>query len=139
MDRKVRDRIFEEIKSNGKLDKDYVVGLVKTYDERPDVNKLIEQYYKSKADRIVSSFKNENGVRDCFAIKDSQNKTNYIDLSKPEKLTLKEIEIIRARQENAKHKKEEIIKKADVSRDVIIGQVKIEDYEKTLKRKLKNN
>lgn len=105
MDRKVRDRIYKEIKDNGKLDKEYVVMLVKTYDDRPDVNKLIEQYYKSKADRIMASFKDKNGIRDCFAIKDSQNKTKYVDISKPNKLNLQEIELVKNKQETAKHKK----------------------------------
>lgn len=136
MDRKVRDRIFKEIKDNGKLDKDYVVVLIKTYDDRPDVNKLIEQHYKSKADRIIASFKDENGIRDCFAIKDSQNKTKYIDLSKPNKLNLQEIEIVKSKQENAKHKKEEIIKKANISKSVIVGQIQIEDYNKVLRAEL---
>lgn len=136
MDRKVRDKIFEEIKNNGKLDKEYVVVLIKTYDDRPDVNKLIEQHYKSKADRIMASFKDENGIRDCFAVKDSQNKTKYIDISKPNKLNLREIELVKAKQENAKHKKEEIIKKANISKKVIMGQIQIEDYGKTLKEEL---
>lgn len=136
MDRKVRDRIFKEIKNNGRLDKEYVVVLIKTYDDRPDVNKLIEQHYKSKADRIIASFKDENGIRDCFAIKDSQNRTKYIDLSKPNKLNLQEIELIKSKQENAKHKKEEIIKKANISKSVIVGQIQIEDYNKVLRAEL---
>ena len=110
MDRKVKDKILKEIKKNGKLQKEYVVELIKTYDDRPNVNKLIEQYYKSKADRIMSSFKDENGIRDCFAIKDNQNKTKYIDLSKPNLLNLSEVELVRIKQENAKHNKEEVIK-----------------------------
>lgn len=103
MDRKIRDKIFNEIKEKGKLEKSYVVELIKTYDERPDVNKLIEQYYKSKADRIMSSFKDEHGIRDCFAIKDNQNKTKYIDLSKPNLLTLSEVATVKNKQRNEKN------------------------------------
>ncbi len=139
MDRKVRDKIFKEIKKNGKLQKEYVVELIKTYDDRPNVNKLIEQYYKSKADRIMSSFKDENGIRDCFAIKDNQNKTKYIDLSKPNLLNLSEVELVRIKQENAKHNKEEVIKKTNISKQVIVGQLKIKDYEKALKEELNKN
>lgn len=139
MDRKVRDKIFKEIKENGKLQKEYVVELIKTYDDRPNVNKLIEQYYKSKADRIMSSFKDENGIRDCFAIKDNQNKTKYIDLSKPNLLNLSEVELVRIKQENAKHNKEEVIKKTNISKQVIVGQLKIKDYEKALKEELNKN
>lgn len=139
MDRKIRDKIFNEIKEKGKLEKSYVVELIKTYDERPDVNKLIEQYYKSKADRIMSSFKDEHGIRDCFAIKDNQNKTKYIDLSKPNLLTLSEVATVKNKQRNEKIKKDEIIKKASVSEKVIAGQIKIDDYEMMLKIELNKN
>lgn len=136
MDRKVRDRIFNEIKSKGKLDKSYVVELIKTYDERPDVSKLIEQYYKSKADGIMASFKDENRIRDCYAIKTSDNETKYIDLSRPNLLSLNEIELVRIKQENVKRSKEEIIKKTNVSKKVIMGQLQIEDYNRALKEEL---
>lgn len=139
MDRKIRDKIFNEIKEKGKLEKSYVVELIKTYDERPDVNKLIEQYYKSNADRIMSSFKDEHGIRDCFAIKDNQNKTKYIDLSKPNLLTLSEVATVKNKQRNEKIKKDEIIKKASVSERVIAGQIKIDDYEMMLKIELHKN
>ena len=72
MDRKVRKKIHDEMKRTGRQDKEYVVELIKTLDERPDISKLIEQNYKAKADRIIASFKDENGIRDCFAIKNSK-------------------------------------------------------------------
>lgn len=136
MDRKVRNKIFEEMKTNGKLEKDYVVQLIKIYDERPDVNKLIEQSYKSKADRIIASFKDENGIRDCFAVKDSQNKTKYIDISKPNLLAKSDIDIVRDKQIRLKKKKEEIIKKVSISQKVITGQIQLEDYDRALKEEL---
>jgi len=136
VDRKVRNKIFEEIKSNGKLEKDYIVQLIKIYDDRPDVNKLIEQSYKSKADRIIASFKDENGIRDCFAIKDSHNKTKYIDISKPNLLTKSDIDIVRDKQIKLRKKKEEIIKKVAISQKVITGQIQLEDYNRALKEEL---
>lgn len=136
MDRKVRNKIHDEMKRTGRQDKDYVVGLIKALDERPDVTKLIEQDYKAKADRIIASFKDENGIRDCFAIKNNENKTVYIDISKPELLTISEIEKVRQKQAKQKKKKEEILKKVNVSKKVMIGQIKIEDYEITLKNEL---
>ncbi len=136
MDRKVRNKIFEEIKLSGKLGKDYVVDLIKIYDERPDVNKLIEQSYKAKADRIIASFKDENGIRDCFAIKDSQNKTKYVDISKPNLLAKSDIDMVRDKTIKQRKKKEEIIKKVAVSQKVIMGQIQIEDYDRALKEEL---
>lgn len=136
MDRKVRSKIFEEIKLNGKLEKDYVVQLIKIYDDRPDINKLIEQSYKSKADRIIASFKDENGIRDCFAVKDTQNKTKYIDISKPNLLSKRDIDIVRDKQIKLRKKKEEIIKKVAISQKVITGQIQLEDYDRALKEEL---
>lgn len=136
MDRKVTLRIHDEIKNSGNLDKEYVVELVKELDDRPDVQKLIEQHYKSKADRIMSSFKDKNGIRDCFAIKDSQSKTKYVDISRPNLLTKSEIQEVLVKQEKLKRKKEEVLLKVDMAVKVKNGQIKMEDYEETLKKQL---
>lgn len=136
MDRKVTLKIHDEIRNSGNLDKEYVVELVKQLDEKPDINRLVEQHYKSKADRIISSFKDANGIRDCFAIRDSQNKTKYIDISKPNLLNKSEIEEIKTKQEKLKIKKEEVLLKIDMAYRVKNGQLRIEDYEKTLKKEL---
>lgn len=136
MDRKVTLRIHDEIKNSGNLDKEYVVGLVKKLDDKPDVQKLVEQHYKSKADKIISSFKDKNGIRDCFAIRDSQNKTKYIDISKPNLLSKSDIEEVMIKQAKLKKKKEEVLLKVNMAAQVKNGQIKLEDYEKTLKREL---
>ena len=136
MDRRVRQKIHDEMEKTGRQDKEYVVELIKALDERPDVSKLIEQNYKAKADRIIASFKDENGIRDCFAIKNNENKTIYVDISKPELLTISEIEEIERKQNNQKKSKEEVIKKVRVSKKVLIGQIQIEEYDKALKEEL---
>lgn len=136
MDRKVTLKIHDEIRNSGNLDKNYVVELVKKLDDIPDVNKLVEQHYKSKADRIISSFKDENGIRDCFAIKDSNNNTKYVDISKPNLLTKSEIEVVRAKQEKLKRKKEEVLLKVNMAYKVKNGQIRMEDYQKTLTKEL---
>lgn len=136
MDRKVRETIHNEMKRTGRQDKEYVVELIKSLDERPDVSKLIEQNYKAKADRIISSFKDENGIRDCFAIRNNENKTIYVDISKPELLTMSEIEEIERKQNNQRKSKEEVIRKVRISKKVLEGQIQIEDYGKALKEEL---
>ena len=136
MDRKVREKIHSEMKRTGRQDKEYVVELIKSLDERPDVSKLIEQNYKAKADRIISSFKDENGIRDCFAIRNTENKTIYVDISKPEFLTMSEIEEIERKQTNQRKSKEEVIRKVRISKRVIKGQIQIKDYGKALKKEL---
>lgn len=138
MDRKVKLKIHDEIRNSGRMDKDYVISQVKIYADKPDAQKLERQYYGAIADRIISSFKDENGIRDCFAIKDKQNKTKYIDISKPTLLTKSEIELVRNKQIKLKKNKEEIILKTSLASKVLDGQIRMEEYEKTLKRKLKS-
>lgn len=137
MDRKVKLRIHDEIRNSGRMDKEYVMEQVMLYADRPDVQKLERQYYGAIADRIIASFKDENGIRDCFAIKDNQNKTKYIDISKPTLLTKSEIEAVRDKQIKLKKNKEEIILKANLAHKVLEGQIALQDYEMTLKSQLK--
>ena len=136
MDRKVRLKIHDNIRNSGRLDKEYVIEQVMVYADKPDIQKLERQYYGSVADRIIASFKDENGIRDCFAIKDNQNKTKYIDISKPTLLTRDEIDAVKAKQTKLKKNKEEIILKASLASKVLEGQIRLEDYEKTLKKSL---
>lgn len=70
MDIKIKETIYEEIHNKGEIEQAHVVELLKIYDDKPNVNKLVESYYKSKANRIISSFKDDNHVRDCFAVKE---------------------------------------------------------------------
>lgn len=138
MDRKIKLRIHEEIRKSGRMDKEYVMKQVKTYAEKPDIQKLERQYYGSIADRIIASFKDENGIRDCFAIKDNENKTKYIDISKPTLLTKSEIEAVRDKQIKLKKNKEEIILKANLAHKVLDGQIELKEYELTLKKQILN-
>lgn len=85
MDRKVKETIYNEIHNKGEISQEHIVGLLKIYDDKPDVNRLIESHYKSKANRIMSSFKDENHVRDCFAVKEG-NSPLYVNISTTKKV-----------------------------------------------------
>lgn len=85
MDRKVKETIYKEIHDSGEISQEHIVELLKVYDDKPETNKLIESYYKSKANRIISSFKDDNHVRDCFAVKEGK-KTIYVNISTTNKV-----------------------------------------------------
>ena len=85
MDRKVKETIYNEIHNKGEIDQDHIVGLLKIYADQPNLNKFVESYYKSIAYRIISSFKDDNHVRDCFAVKEG-NKTTYVNISTTNKV-----------------------------------------------------
>ena len=85
MDRKVKETIYKEIHDKGEISQEYIVGLLKVYDEAPNTNKLVEAHYKSKANRIISSFKDDNHVRDCFAVKEGKQ-TIYVNIATTNKI-----------------------------------------------------
>lgn len=85
MDRKVKEAIYDEIHNKGEISQEHIIDLLKVYDDKPDVNKLVESHYKSKANRIISSFKDDNHVRDCFAVKEGK-KTIYVNIETTNKV-----------------------------------------------------
>lgn len=126
MDRKVKETIYEEIHNKGEIEQDHIVGLLKIYDDKPNVNKLIDSYYKAKANRIISSFKDDNHVRDCFAVKEG-NKTTYVNISTTQKVYyVKDIAGSLKKQIDGRRKS---MKKATTRVKLLEGQVKIEDIE----------
>lgn len=126
MNVKVKERIFEEISNKGDLTKEYVVELIKTYDDRPEINKLIDQYYSAKANRIMSSFKDEYGVRECFAIKQNNDLTKYVSVSNSKSL----IDIAKIESQLSKKQKGigKSLKKAKARKQVLEGQLTIDKY-----------
>lgn len=126
MDRKVKETIYNEIHNKGEIEQEHIVGLLKIYDEAPDTNKLVEQYYKSKANRIISSFKDDNHIRDCFAVKEG-NKTTYVNISTTNKVYyVKDIKMSLKKQIDGRKKS---MKKADNRVKILEGQIKMEDLQ----------
>lgn len=126
IDRRVTERIFTEIHNKGEIDKDYVVQLLKTYDEAPDKNKLVEQYWGAKANRIISKFKDDNHVRDCFAVKE-RDKTTYVNISTTDKVYyVKDVVGTLKKQIDGRRRS---MQKAVKRVSILEGQVGLADYE----------
>lgn len=129
MDRKVKETIYKEIHDKGEIEQDHIIGLLKIYDDKPDVNRLVESYYKAKANRIISSFKDDNHVRDCFAVKEG-NKTTYVNISTTKKVYyIKDIAGSLKKQIDGRRKS---MKKATTRVKILEGQIDIGDIEKTV-------
>lgn len=128
---KVKEKIFCEISKKGDLQKEYVIDLLKEYDDRPEITKLIEQYYSNKANRIMSSFKDEYGVRECFAIKQNNDLTKYISVSNSNSL----VDIAKVEQQLNKKQRGlgKSLKKAKARKQVLEGQITIDEYTKQIK------
>lgn len=128
MDKKVKETIYQEIHNKGEIEQDHIVGLLKIYDDTPDVKKLIEQYYKSKANRLISSFKDDNHVRDCFAVKEGK-KTIYVNINTTNKVYyVKDITGTLKKQIEGRKKS---MQKAKRRAEVLEGQVAMKEMNNT--------
>lgn len=126
MDRKVKETIYKEIHSKGEIDQDHIIGLLKIYDEKPDVDKLVQSHYKSKANRLIASFKDDNHVRDCFAVKEGQ-KTTYVNIATTNKVYyVKDVVGSLKKQIDGRKKS---MKKATTRVKILEGQIQIQDIQ----------
>lgn len=124
MDRKVKETIYNEIHDKGEISQEHVIGLLKVYDDKPDINKLVESHYKSKANRIISSFKDDNHVRDCFAVKEGKQ-TIYVNIATTNKVYyVKDITGSLKKQIDGRRKS---MQKAKKRVEILEGQVGIEE------------
>lgn len=124
MDRKVKETIYKEIHDNGEIEQEHVVGLLKQYDDIPDTNKLVEQYYKAKANRVISSFKDDNHIRECFAVKEDK-KTIYVNIATTNKIYyVKDITGSLKKQIDGRKKS---MQKANKRVKILEGQINVED------------
>ncbi len=127
MDRKVKETIYKEIHDKGEISQSHVVGLLKEYDDKPDVSKLIESHYKSKANRIISSFKDDNHVRDCFAVKEGKQ-TIYVNINTTNKVYYaRDIAGALKKQIDGRRKS---MQKAKNRVEILEGQISIEETSK---------
>ena len=86
MNRKIREAIINAIREEKAVTVDEVVEIVKTYDEMPDIQKLVEQHYKNVARRILSAIKDDYGVRDFFAAETVTGERLYVNIATSDNL-----------------------------------------------------
>lgn len=127
MDRKVKETIYDEIHNKGEISQEHVVELLKIYDDKPNTSKLVESHYKSKANRIIASFKDDNHVRDCFAVKEGK-KTIYVNIATTNKVYyVKDITGSLKKQIDGRKKS---MQKAKKRVEILEGQINIEEISK---------
>ncbi len=127
MDRKVKETIYDEIHNKGEISQEHIIGLLKVYDDKPDINKLVESHYKSKANRIISSFKDDNHVRDCFAVKEGK-RTIYVNIETTNKVYyVKDITGSLKKQIDGRKKS---MQKAKKRVEILEGQMSIGEIDK---------
>ena len=131
MDKRVKEKVTEELERMGNVQKSDVVSLIKIYDEVPDIN------YSEKANRFMASFKDEKNIRNCYAVKNPDNSTKYIDLTKPLLNNKKDVEAVKKGFQGKNKANMLTIIKADLCAQIIIGQVSMEEYQEELSKRIK--
>ncbi len=86
MNRQIREAIINAIKEEQAVTVDEVVEIVKTYEEMPDVKNLVEQHYKKVARRLLSTIKDDYGVRDFFAAETAAGERLYVNIAASDNL-----------------------------------------------------
>ena len=127
LDRRIKYTIFKMMSDNGKVDQKYVVELLEQLDDKPSYEKLKKSYFKAKANRIIASFKDDNHIRDCFAVREGE-RTTYVNISTTEEIPL--VKNVEKKLNNQVIGTNKSLKKTIRRRAVLEGQVGIEEMSK---------
>lgn len=86
MNKKVREAILNIMADTPNINKEEVIELVKTYDDTVDIERLIDREYKAKATRLMATFRDEHGVRDVFTIKNNEDLSEYVNITRSKEI-----------------------------------------------------
>lgn len=86
MDLKIKEKIITIMQDESNIEQEFVIELLKEYAPNLDIENLKEREYKQMANRVISSFKDETGIRDMFVIKNDEDMTEYLNVSKSKEI-----------------------------------------------------
>lgn len=88
--RKIKELIYDKMKARGVISTDEVIALIKPYyDIEPE--KAVEQILRKRANRYMSNFRDDNGVRACFAFEDENGYSQNVHVELTRDKTLLDI------------------------------------------------
>lgn len=124
LDKRIKERINSVMESKPHIGMEELIGIVKEYAPKPDLQKLEEQEYRRIAQRIMSGYKDEKGVRDCFSVKANEG-NEYVNVSR----TTKKSDLQKVRQQLSKKYRglNKSLRKIDIREQILEGQLSIED------------
>ncbi|OAA93042.1 hypothetical protein [Clostridium coskatii] len=131
LDKRIKEKINSIMESKPHIGMDELVEIVKEYAPKPDTDKLINQEYRRMAQRIMSGYKDEKGVRDCFSVK-ADNGNEYVNVSR----TTEKADLQKVRQQLSKKYRglNKSLRKIDVREQILDGQLSM-DIEADQKRR----
>lgn len=126
LDKRIKEKINSIMDSKPHISMDELVEIVKEYALKPDTDKLINQEYRRMAQRIMSGYKDEKGVRDCFSVK-ADNGNEYVNISR----TTSKNDLQKVRQQLSKKYRglNKSLRKVDTREQILDGQLSMEDIE----------
>lgn len=126
IDKKAKDFVLAEMKYNGKMQQEDVMKLLDVYCGEIDEQKILEKQKRARANRFMANFKDEDGTRKFFSVKDG-TKTTYVDVNTTNEIILiDDVISTLCKQMKGLNKS---IKKAKTRKQVLEGQVQIEELQ----------
>ena len=130
IEKKHRDFILDKIRDSENITAKEVADIIKIYGPEPDVERLIENEYKATARKFLAATKDSNGLRECFAVRDVMGKVVYVNIAKTKNSgDLDNVTAALAKQYRGLNKS---MKKIELRRRLLIGQITLEEYQEAL-------
>jgi hypothetical protein len=130
IEKKHRDFILDKIRGAENITAKEVADIIKIYGPAPDVERLIENEYKATARKLLASTKDDNGLRECFAVKEITGKVVYVNIAKTKNSSdLDKVTAALAKQYRGLNKS---MKKIELRKKVLNGQMTLEEYKEAL-------
>jgi len=127
LDKRIKERINSIMEDKPHITIDELMALVKEYAPMPDTEKLINQEYRRMAQRLMASYKDDKGVRDCFSVK-ADTGNEYVNVSR----TTDKADLQRVRYQLFKRYRglNKSLRKVDTREQILNGQISMEDIRK---------
>lgn len=124
LDKRIKEKINSIMEDTPNITVDKLVEIVKEYAPKPDIERLMRQEYRRMAQRIIASYRDEQGVRECFSVK-TESCRSYVNISH----TKDKEDLQKVRQQLSKKYRglNRSLKKIDTREQILSGQIEIEE------------
>lgn len=123
IDNKIKEKINSVMENKPNINMDELIKIVELYAPKPDAQKLINQEYRRIAQRLMASYRDESGIRDCFSVK-SEGSRKYVNVSR----TTNKADLQKVRSQLSKRYRglNKSLRKIDAREQLINGQLEID-------------
>jgi hypothetical protein len=123
LDKRIKEKINSIMQDAPNITVDELIEIVKEYAPKPDVEKLMNQEYRRIAQRIISSYRDEQGIRDCFSVK-SETGNLYVNISVTK--DKEDLQKVRSHLSKKYRGLNKSLRKIDTREQILNGQIEME-------------